>query len=328
VSSHPSTVLKRPPSVLLASSALIIILAFATPAVAHRTGDERIGFQSDRGTTTAPYTQVFTMHADGTDVRLLLPGFENSFDAAWSQDGSRFAFITIVSPVLADLYVARGDGTRARRVTTGFGDGGPEWSPSGDTLAFHTNRDGNHEIHLMKVDRPWSTWNLTRNLANDCGCDDPFYIYAPPSFSPDGRRLTFTSDLAAPGLNLDIYTINRDGTGLRRLTTDAGVDAESDWSPDGRRIAFNSNRDGDHELYVMDTDGRHPRQLTRNQATDRQPEWSPTGHRLAYASDVGGTDDIWVMNANGSRARNVTDDAHFDERPAWQPQHHVKSDDH
>ncbi len=263
-------------------------------------------------------------------MRSLLPGFANSFDAAWSRDGRQLAFIEVVSSTLADIFVARGDGTRARRVITGFGDGGPEWAPGGEALAFHTNRDdGNHELYLVRPDRPWLLFNITRSpFANDCACDDPFYIYAPPSFSPDGRRLVFTSDFAAPGANVDVYVINRDGTGLRRLTTDPAVDAEADWSPDGRRIAFNSNRDGDHELYVMDTDGRHVRQLTHNQGTDRQPEWSPTGHRLAYASDSGGTDDIWVMNADGSRPRNVTNDADFDERPAWQPRRRVKSDDH
>jgi TolB protein len=330
MSSHAFTVLKRPPRVrLLASLALIVLLALATPAVAHDRGDGRIGFQTDRGPTTAPYTQIYTMEPDGSDVRSLLPRFANSFDAAWSGDGRQLAFLTIVTPVLADIHVARGDGTRTRRVTTGFDDGGPEWSPDGDKLAFHTDRDGNHELYLVHPDRPSLLFNVTRSpFANDCACGDPFYIYAPPSFSPDGRRLVFTSDFAAPGTNVDVYVINRDGTGLRRLTTDPAVDAEADWSPDGRRIAFNSNRDGDHELYTMTPSGRDVRQLTHNQGTDRQPEWSPTGRRLAYASDIGGTDDIWLMNADGSTPRNITNDADFDERPAWQPRQRTMHHNH
>jgi Tol biopolymer transport system component len=301
------------------SSTLAVLLAFAAPAAAHPPRDGRIGFQSDRGTTTAPYTQLFTIEPDGSGVELLLPTFENSFDLAWSRDGRRIAFITILSDVRADVFVARSDGTRIRPVATGFGDGGPEWSPEGRTLAFHSNRDGNHEVYLVDALRPSRLFNVTRNAANDCACDDPFFVYAPPSFSPDGSRIAFTSDIAEPGVNLDVYVINRDGSGLRRLTTDPAIDAEADWSPDGRKLVFNSDRDGDHELYVMDTAGRHVRQLTRNRATDRQPDWSPTGRRIAYASDASGADDIWVADADGRRPRNLTNDPDFDERPSWGP---------
>jgi Tol biopolymer transport system component len=52
---------------------------------------------------------------------------------------------------------------------------------------------------------------ITSSGANNCGCYDPFNTFSAPSISPDGTRIAFTSDVAAPGVNLDVYVINADG---------------------------------------------------------------------------------------------------------------------
>ena len=62
----------------------------------------------------------------------------------------------------------------------------------------------------------------------------------------------------------DVYVMNADGTGLRRLTRSRGEDNYPAWSPDGRRIVFGSERDGNLGLYVMKKDGSRQRRLTRN----------------------------------------------------------------
>src|SRR3954470_6589935 len=161
--------------------------------------------------------------------------------------------------------------------------------------------------------------DVSDNLANDCACFEPFNVFAQPVWSPDKTRIAFTSDIAAPGRNLDVYVMNRDGTGLRRLTTDPGRDPEPDWSPDGRTIAFQSNRSGDNEIFLMTPRGRFQDPITDNTAEDSQPDWSPDGRLIAFTSDRSGAPDIWVMGDDGTAATNLTHDALFDERPDWQP---------
>ncbi len=51
--------------------------------------------------------------------------------------------------------------------------------------------------------------------------------------------------------NLEIYSMNNDGTGQTRLTNNTAVDSHPVWSPDERRIAFQSMRDGNNEIYAM-----------------------------------------------------------------------------
>ena len=67
-----------------------------------------------------------------------------------------------------------------------------------------------------------------------------------PRWSPDGTRFAAPS---TQGGNTDIWTVNADGTGAIRLTTDPAVDTQPSWSPDGSHIAFATNRNGNFEIY-------------------------------------------------------------------------------
>ena len=73
------------------------------------------------------------------------------------------------------------------------------------------------------------------------------------SWSPDGLRLTFVSDIEG---NEEIYVMDAeyDGTAPTNLTNSDSDDRSPVWSPDGSRIAFQSLRDGNWEIYVTTVD--------------------------------------------------------------------------
>jgi TolB protein len=125
-----------------------------------------------------------------------------------------------------------------------------------------------------------------------------------------------------------IYTINSDGSGLRRLTR--GIKAEYPaWSPNGRTIAFS----GACNIYVMRADGRRVRRLSRRpwrpgQLCATQPAWSPNGARIAFvkrtksaARTYGG---VYVMSAAGTAVRSLSQrrlrrGSPEDAFPSWSP---------
>jgi Tol biopolymer transport system component len=131
-------------------------------------------------------------------------------------------------------------------------------------------------------------------------------------------RIAFS---AGPHPHEDVYVVNADGSGLRRLTDDPNADFDPSWSPDGRRIAYrheSGGGDSTAEIYMMNADGSQKRNLTRRPGQDHSPAWSPDGRRIAFASVRGGpTPGIWVMNADGSRQRRVSRVS--GEYPAWSP---------
>lgn len=128
--------------------------------------------------------EIFVLTADGSGLRRLALGTAPT----WSPDGTKIAFARVArgsreigGRVVREIYVVNADGSRARRLGATIDDAAV-WSPDGKKIAFASNRDGNDEIHVVKVNGSGQR-NVTRSPAYD----------AAPSWSPDGRRIAFAS---------------------------------------------------------------------------------------------------------------------------------------
>jgi len=120
--------------------------------------------------------------------------------------------------------------------------------------------------------------------------------------------------------NIEIYTMNTDGTGQTRLTNNAASDFDPSWSPDGTKIAFPSDRNGNLEIYTMNADGTGQTRLTNNPAFDSEPSWSPDGTKITFRSGRDdGTGEIYTMNADGTGVTRLTNDPAVDTEPSWSP---------
>ncbi|MGC9349920.1 MAG: protein kinase domain-containing protein [Anaerolineae bacterium] len=145
-------------------------------------------------------------------------------------------------------------------------------------------------------------------------CDE-----AEPGWSPTGEYIVFQSDCEG---SYDLWTVDRQGGSLRRLTRTPGVDErEPDWSPDGRRIVYRSSptnvgRNEDGELRLIDSDGSNGTGLG---IQGRSPVWSPDGTKLVFMSERDGSWEIYVYDFGTKQTRRMTNCTPNCRWPAWSP---------
>jgi dipeptidyl aminopeptidase/acylaminoacyl peptidase len=139
--------------------------------------------------------------------------------------------------------------------------------------------------------------------------------------SPSGRKIAFTSHRDG---SADIFLMNADGAGVRKLTTSPAHDSDPAWSPDETKLVYVSTASGTSNVWVMNADGSGATQLTSSGGFD--PSWSPGGSLIAYSRAVRFCNfdvcaaDIFVIPASGGAATDLTNNA--DEvafEPAWSP---------
>ena len=120
--------------------------------------------------------------------------------------------------------------------------------------------------------------------------------------------------------NPEIYVVNRDGSGMRRLTNHPENDVTPTWAPSGNQIAFTSNRTGRPQIWIMNADGSGQQKITNEIWCDR-PTWSPAPfNEIAYASQSGGGYDIRIYDFATRNTRTITDGIGSNESPAFSPE--------
>jgi Tol biopolymer transport system component len=173
-------------------------------------------------------------------------------------------------------------------------------------VVFASNRGGSMGLYIMNA---MDGAHLTQLTSGSYDIS--------PSFSPDGRTVVFARELN--GGSPKIYTVNTDGTGLKRLTSYLGGDYAPRFSPDGRRILFSSTVTGDHEIYLMDAQGSRISRLTFSPATDSEPAFSPDGSTIAFSSNRDGNMEIYLMDTAGNDLRRLRGTAGAERKPEFSP---------
>lgn len=166
--------------------------------------------------------------------------------------------VVLLAAIVAVILVARGRGSATSRQSTTL-------VPGRDVF-----------VYLLPIHGGASV-NLTRRRRFPYDAEDP-------AWSPDGKQIAF-SNVGASGRS-EIYVMNADGTGERKLVGMGGDLFSPTWSPDGRRVAFMSNvnrQQGVYSPYAVRTDGHGLTRLTDAVAADSGPAWSPDGKEIAFS---------------------------------------------
>ena len=240
----------------------------------------RIAFARDSESGEFEDTGIYTMAADGSDLRWLLRSrFWHEAGPVWSPDGKRLAFtgyrndagrLRPIPKLRHVLYAIEADASGLTRVYESpisekyeFVNeivGHPAWSPDGQKLAFILNappEDDTDEPPKVSVITINTDGSGQRTVAEYSGSIEQGVGLL---WSPDGTELLFTLLPSGPRRIGNVFVANADGSGQREVGT--GNDAA--WSPDGAKIAVLRNvGPGGDTLYTIAPDGSDVQALVR-----------------------------------------------------------------
>jgi len=284
-------------------------------AEAYWSGDGRsLIFQSKRDGRGCD--QIYTMSAgEGAQTRMVSTGGGATTCSYFFPNGKRIlyastheaakecpprpdyskGYIWPIHPTF-DIYTARADGTRAKRLTSTPGyDAEATISTDGKKIIFTSMRGGDLDLYTMDADG-----RNVRRLTTELGYDGGAF------FSRDGKKIVYRSyhpktpeqveryrarlseNVIEPTV-FEIWVMDADGRNKRQVTRLGAASFAPYFLHDGRRIIFSSNvndpRGRNFDLYLVNADGTGLERVTYEETFDGFPMFSPDGGRLVFASN-------------------------------------------
>lgn len=180
-----------------------------------------LAFRSDR----TGNNEIFRMTASGGSQTNLTNNSASDFAPDWSPDGAELVWQRFTSGSSAgqgnEVFKANADGQGQVNLTNNaasVNDGRPAWAPNGNTIAFHSNRDGDFEIFTMSS----SGTSVAQRTANTALDQDPAY-------SPTGAQIAFQTTRDGHD---EIYTMTSTGGSQANRSRTAGSDVGASWQAD------------------------------------------------------------------------------------------------
>ncbi len=268
------------------------------------------------------------------NIRQVTSGFARAGEGYFSPDGKSVIFQA--SKVLEgdyQIYTQNlAPGSNPKRVSTGKGKCTCSYyHPDGKSILFasthldpdpaskkkgpaysRTERyrwDFDAAMDIFKADLDGS--NLVR-LTDTPGYD------AEGSYSPDGRRIIFTSFRDG---DADIYIMDADGKNVRRITRSKGYDGGPFFSPDGKKIIYRSDRKRNDllQIYINNLEGTAERALTGNDSVNWGPYFHPDSRHIVYSTSLHGHQnyEVYLMDTETGNQERVTYREGFDGLPVF-----------
>jgi Tol biopolymer transport system component len=301
-----------------------------------------------QGTPDDPLRDPREVHL--RNVKQLTFGGQNA-EAYFSHDGQRLVFQSTRAPYQCDqIFIMNADGSHQHLVSTG----------KGKTTCAYFYRDGKHILysstHLSSPECPprpdyskgyvWGVYpafqifyatdagKILKQLTKGSGYN------AEATLSADAKKIVFTSSRDG---DLDIYTMNVDGSDVKRLTQELGYDGGPFFSPDGKWIVYRAYHPTVPEeatrykslltqdlvepmkmdLYVMRADGSEQRQITHLGGASFAPFFFPDSRRIIFASNYehpGSSEmELYTVNRDGEKLERVTFTGGFHAFPMFSP---------
>jgi len=263
--------------------------------------DRRLIFQSTR----PPYEcdQMFVMNTDGSNVHLVSTGKGRTTCGFFYPDGRHILYAS--THAASPACPPRPDYSK-----------GYVWGVYSSYRIYYATAAGK----ILKDLTPWKGYN------------------AEATMSAEGRKIVFTS---SRGGDLDIYTMNPDGSGVKQLTHELGYDGGPTFSPDAQWIVYRAHHPQgadeiaryksllasdlvsplEMDLYVMRADGSDNRQITHLPGASFAPAFYPDSGHIIFSSNyekpTSSEFELYTVDRNGNGLEPLTFTGGFNAFPMF-----------
>jgi Tol biopolymer transport system component len=181
-------------------------------------------------------------------------------------------------------------------------DQGAVWSPSGEQIAWVSDRRGNWSIWVMNSDGTDKRQLTPENVTSGW-----------PSWSPDGRHLAYW---CYDGIRSDIWIVEVETGETTNVTGDDDYEGILRWSPTSDLVVYDSNKTGIWQIRIVNATSREQRAVTEHGFDHFLTGWSPGGEAIVY---WGMDTQIWEVTLKDSVQRQITHESNFEITAVYSP---------
>ncbi|MEG4166950.1 DPP IV N-terminal domain-containing protein [Microcoleus sp. S13_D1] len=308
---------------------ITLFLSLQSPPTTAAQKPSRLAFVALQMRGSEFRTSLFGVNADGSSRRELAPNIDVSYTLVWSPNGQRLAFVGGDT----DIYTVNADGSRLTKLFAGDACKAANfeiaWFSNSQKLlfarycnGFTSDTPGSQSLYTSDTSGIQGT-KLVRNLEVG-GYPPKTEISSQFYLSPDGQQVAFVKDK-------NIYKMNADGSGMKKLTKSPGEyisgGSQLVWSPDRTKIAFLFGAYPKQQIYTINADGTNLKNLRnnpQNEVYNVKIFWSPDSSRIAYyynkpGDSSGEQQDIYLLDINRGTAKNLTQKPRNYGQLSWSP---------
>ena len=250
-------------------------------------------------------SDLYLINTDGSNKKLITASTTLITSCSFSPDGSKIVFIEH-----NQIFTINADGSNIKQLTFGGDDKKKAtFTPDGKKIVFlqYVGVSGQKDIFIIDIHG-----KNEKRLTNENKSMSSL------SVSPDGSNIIFS------GLTHgDIYRINIDGSGLKRLTFDSTTNSQiryCSYSPDGSKIIIVKDVDPTMSqmwnICIINADGTNRIHLPTSSFVET-PSFSPDGNKIVFVLGQHATREIYTMNIDGSNLKQLTDNSLADTDPSY-----------